>query len=305
MLVSAKTILEKANRGKYAVPAFNVNNMEMIQAIMAGAVQMKSPVILQTTEGAVRYAGMAYLVAMVQLAAEAHVPVALHLDHGKDIKLIKQALEAGYTSVMIDASDGSFADNVRLTKLVVERAHVRKISVEAELGAIVGVEDLVSVSQRDAHLTSPRLAADFVRQTGCDCLGVAIGTSHGAYKFKGMPHLDIKRLQEIKKAVRIPLALHGASGVPSYIVRLGTKYGAQLGKAQGNSDKEIRAAVRGGINKVNIDTDLRLAFTAGVRQALALHKGEFDPRKILKPARELMTQVVTEKIKLLGCGGRA
>lgn len=305
MLIGGKAILDKANRGHYAVPAFNVNNLEFIQAVIDAAVKMKSPVIMQTTEGAVSYAGMENLVGLVQLAARAHVPVALHLDHGKDLALIKRALNAGYTSVMIDASDKPYRENVRLTSQVVSWAHPKKISVEAELGAIAGIEDFVSVDERDARLTNADMAADFVKRTGCDYLGVAIGTSHGAYKFHGAAHLDLARLKEIKKKVRIPLALHGASTVPSYVVRLGTRYGAALGKAHGNDEKEIRAAVRAGICKVNIDTDLRLAFMAGVRQSLALKPGEFDPRKILKPAKDLITQVAVEKIKLLGSSGKA
>lgn len=305
MLVTGKYILDKANRLKYAVPAFNINNLEILQAVIEGATQMKSPVIVQTSEGAIDYAGMAYLVAMVQVAANSRLPVALHLDHGKDLAVIKQALNAGYTSVMIDASAGSYVDNVDKTKFVVDLAHAKKISVEAELGAIAGIEDFVSVDERDARLTNPHQAQDFVEKTGCDYLGVAIGTSHGAFKFKKEPHLDIKRLKEIKKRLKIPLALHGASTVPHYVVALGSKYGAQLSKARGNSEKEIRAAVKGGINKVNVDTDLRLAFTVGVRQALWQDPAQFDPRKVLKPAKELMKRVVMEKTKLLGSAGRA
>ncbi len=305
MLVSGKQILDKAHRGRYAVPAFNINNLEILQAVIESAVKMKSPVIVQTSEGAIDYAGMGYLVAMVQVAANSRVPMALHLDHGKDLKTIKQAINAGYTSVMIDASDKHFVENVRLTQLVVGWAHAKKVSVEAELGAIAGIEDFVNVSERDAKFTNPAQAADFVKRTGCDYLGVAIGTSHGAFKFKSEAKLDIKRLKEIKKAVKIPLALHGASTVPDYVVKLGTKYGAALSKANGNSEKEIKAAVKNGINKVNIDTDLRLAFTAGIRQSLMQNPGNFDPRKILKPAKDLMMKVVMGKMKLLGSVGKA
>lgn len=305
MLVTGKSLLDKANRAGYAVPAFNINNLEILQAVLAGCVKMKSPVIIQTSEGGIDYAGMEYLVAMVQASVRVKIPMALHLDHGKDLGVIKRALNAGYTSVMIDASDKPYLENVRLTRMVVEWAHAKRISVEAELGAIAGIEDFVSVSDRDAHLSDPEQAAEFVKKTGCDYLGVAIGTSHGAFKFKKNPRLDLVRLKEIKKKVKIPLALHGASTVPSYIVRLGTRYGARLGKARGNSEKEIKAAVKHGINKVNIDTDLRLAFSAGVRSALVLKPSEFDPRKIMKPAKELMTRVVMEKTKLLGSAGRA
>lgn len=304
MLVTGKYILDKANRGHYGVPAFNINNLEILQAVMAGVVKMKSPVILQTSEGAIDYAGMEYLIEMARVAARARVPVALHLDHGKNLELIKRGINAGYTSVMIDASDKPFAENARLTQLVIEWARAKKVSVEAELGALAGIEDFVSISEKDAHLTDPEKAKEFVKRTGCDYLGIAIGTSHGAYKFKGAAHLDIKRLREIKKVVKIPLALHGASTVPAYIIKLGTKFGAALGKAKGNSEKEIRQAVKNGINKVNIDTDLRLAFTAGLRQALSENPAQFDPRKILKPAKDLMTRVVIEKTKLLGSAGR-
>lgn len=304
MLVNSKFVLDKANKGRYAVPSFNVSNLETLQAVMAGALKMKSPVILQTSEGAIEYAGLEYLAAIVKVAAQGKLPVVLHLDHGKSLSMVKACLAAGYTSVMIDASDKSYSQNFKLTREVVKLAHRRKVSVEAELGAIAGIEDFVNVSERDAHFTNPEMAWKFVKGTGCDCLGVAIGTSHGAYKFSGAPRLDIERLKEIKKLVKIPLALHGASSVPSYIVKLGAKYGEVLGKVHGNSDKEVAQAIKFGINKVNIDTDLRLAFTAGVRMELAANPGIFDPRKILQPAKDLITQVVVEKIKLFGSAGQ-
>ena len=307
MLVTLKTILSKAHRRGYAVGAFNINNLEICQAVMIAAEKMRSPVVLQTSEGAIDYAGMDYLAAIARLAAEkARVPVVFHLDHGKDPKLVERAIKSGfYTSVMIDGSSHPYKENVRITKKIVAMAHRRGISVEAELGAIAGIEDFVSVSERDARFTNPEEAGRFVRETGCDALAVAIGTAHGAFKFKGEPKLDIVRLKKIKAAARLPLVLHGASGVPADIKRICAKYGCKIAEARGVSDSLISAAVRGGINKINIDTDLRLAFTAGVRHALAKHPEGIDPRKVLGPAKELIQQVVMQKMNLFGCAGKA
>src|SRR3989338_3820853 len=307
MLVTLKTILSKAHRRGYAVGAFNINNLEICQAVMIAAEKMRSPVVLQTSEGAIDYAGMDYLAAIARLAAEkARISVVFHLDHGKDPKLVERAIKSGfYTSVMIDGSSHPYKENVRITKKIVAMAHRRGISVEAELGAIAGIEDFVSVSERDARFTNPEEAGRFVRETGCDALAVAIGTAHGAFKFKGEPKLDIVRLKKIKAAARLPLVLHGASGVPADIKRICAKYGCKIAEARGVSDSLISAAVRGGINKINIDTDLRLAFTAGVRHALAKHPEGIDPRKVLGPAKELIQQVVMQKMKLFGCAGKA
>lgn len=307
MLVTLKPILAKAHRRGYAVGAFNINNLEICQAIVAAAEKVRSPVVLQTSEGAIEYAGMDYLAAIARLAAsKARVPVVFHLDHGKDPRLVERAIKSGYyTSVMIDGSSHPYKENVRITKKIVSMAHRRGISVEAELGAIAGIEDFVSVSERDARFTNPPEAGRFVRETGCDALAVAIGTSHGAFKFKGESKLDIARLKKIKVAARLPLVLHGASGVPADIKKLCAKYGCKISEARGVSDALIRAAVRNGINKVNIDTDLRIAFTAGVRYALAKHPEGIDPRKILGPAKDLIQQVVMQKMKLLGCAGKA
>lgn len=312
MLVTLKNILQKANKGNYAVGAFNVNNLEILDAVIRAAETMRSPVIVQTSEGGVHYAGMEEVVALMRLKAKkATVPVAVHLDHGKDVKLVRKAIDSGYTSVMIDGSHLSFAQNVAVTKDIVRRAHARKISVEAELGAIAGIEDFVSVAERDAHLTSPEQAVDFVQKTGCDALAIAVGTAHGAFKFKGEPKLDIDRIKKIKKLTKMPLVLHGASGIsPELLRRMHTQcsvFGdcARLDGARGVSDRMIRLAIKAGINKINIDSDLRIAFTAAVREKMLQDKKTFDPRTILGYARDLMQKVVEEKMKLFGSAGRA
>ena len=262
MLVSLKHILEKAERGRYAVGAFNVNNLETIQAMVLAAEAERSPVILQTSEGALAYAGMEELGALVHLAADrAHIPIVFHLDHGKHLEIIENAIKSGlYTSVMFDGSALSYEENVRTTKRLAKLAHEKNVSLEAELGAIAGMEDFISVKKRDAHLTNPDQAARFVKQTGCDALAIAIGTSHGAFKFKRTSSLDFERLLAIKLATSIPLVLHGASGIPASIKKQCQKYGCKITGAKGVSDANIKKAVTLGINKVNIDTDLRIAF---------------------------------------------
>lgn len=307
MLTTLKTVLSKAQRGNYAVGAFNINNLEILQAIVEAAVEETSPVILSTSEGAITYAGMDELGALVHLAAKKYkIPMVMHLDHGKNYDLVVEAIRSGYyTSVMYDGSSLPFEENIKTTKRIVKMAHARGISVEAELGAIAGIEDFVSVSERDAHLTDPDQAKEFVKRTQCDALAVAIGTSHGAYKFKGDSKLDIKRLEAINSQVKVPLVLHGASGVPASIKNLCIKYGCKIAKAKGVSDSSIKRAVAGGINKVNIDTDLRIAFDAGIRKFLKEKPEVFDPRKILEPARDLMTKVVRKKMQLFGCSGKA
>ena len=305
MLVTAKQLLVPARRKRYAVPAFNVNDLEFLRAVMDAAVAQKSPVIIQTSEGAVAYAGMDYLVAMARVAAQAPVPVALHLDHGKDLRVIRQAVQSGYTSVMFDGSSLPYAKNVAQTKKVVALAHAKRVSVEAELGAIAGIEDFVTVAERDAHLTDPNQAAAFVRSTRCDALAVAIGTRHGAFKFTGKTHLDIARLQAIAKRVSVPLVLHGASGIREDLKELAQTHGAKLGKARGVLDGDIKKAIQQGVAKVNIDTDLRLAFTAGVREAVDDLPTVIDPRKLLSPASALMREVAIQKMKLFKSAGRA
>ena len=305
MLVTAKQVLTKANKGKYAVGAFNTNNLEITKAIIEAAVELKSPVIIQTSEGAIEYAGLEYIFAINKIASQAKVPVALHLDHGKDLKTIKKCIDIGYTSVMYDGSSLPEKNNIANTKKVVAWAHKKGISVEAEIGALAGIEDFVSVSAKEAALTSPKQAVHFVKATKCDSLAIAIGTAHGAFKFKGACHLDFKRLKEIKAKTKMPLVLHGASGVPQELVALANKYGAKLADTKGVPDSQIKQAIKLGINKINTDTDLRIAFTAGVRKALKDNPAEFDPRKILGPAKELIKKVIKQRIKIFGSNNKA
>ncbi|HEU0050617.1 MAG TPA: class II fructose-bisphosphate aldolase [Patescibacteria group bacterium] len=305
MLVSSKNILTKARRAHYAVPAFNINNLEILKSVMHAATELKSPVIVQTSEGAIEYAGMKYLIAMVRAAADAPIPIALHLDHGKNMDVIKQAIRDGYTSVMMDGSSLPYEENVSKTKEIVKNAHAKHISVEAEIGVLSGIEDLVSVKKRDAILTNPEQALAFSRATGCDALAVAIGTSHGAYKFSGKTHLDIERLKRIAALVDLPLVLHGASGVLEDVVKLAEHFGAKLGKARGVLDADIKEAIKYGVAKINIDTDLRLAFTAGIHEAAHDLPKVIDPRKLLLPAMQLMAEVAKRKITLFKSAGRA
>lgn len=306
MLQTLSYVLKKANKNNYAVGAFNINNLEILQAVMNAAEAEQSPVIIQTSEGALNYAGMDELGTLVHLSAKkTKLPVVFHLDHGKKYDLVVKAIKSGYyTSVMFDGSSLSYKENVRLTKKIVNLAHKKNISVEAELGAIAGIEDFVSVKEKDAHLTDPEQAKDFVKRTGCDALAVAIGTSHGAYKYKGSSKLDLKRLKQIKEYVGIPIVLHGASGIPTNIKNICIKYGCDIQKAKGVSDANIKKAVKLGVNKINIDSDLRLAFDAGVRKFLQENPSEIDPRKILNPAKELITKVVRQKMQMLGCSSK-
>lgn len=304
MLVTTKKLLTIARAKKYAVPAMNVNNLETIKAIVFAAEKVRSPIILQTSEGAIEYAGMDYLTAMIRVASHGKIPVAMHLDHGKSFKMIQRACAHGFTSVMIDGSALPYTKNVSLTKRVVTLAHARGVSVEAEIGALAGIEDFVSVEDKDAHLTNPDEAARFVRATTCDALAIAIGTSHGAYKFKGNTHLDLDRLKRIAKLVRIPLVLHGASGVREDLVKLAEQHGAKLGDARGILDQDITAAIKFGIAKINIDTDLRIAFTAGMRESIDDLPRVIDPRKLLERSTLLMREVAMQKMKLFGSAGR-
>ena len=304
MLITTKKLLIAARAKKYAVPALNVNNLEMVKAIIGAAEKMRSPVIIQTSEGAIEYAGIEYLSALIRVAAAGKIPVAMHLDHGKKLEYVKMALKNGYTSVMFDGSTLDEKKNIEITKHVVKMARTYGASVEAEIGAIAGIEDFVSVEEKDAHLTNPEKALAFVRATGCDSLAVAIGTLHGAYKFKGETHLDIERLKKIAKLVKIPIVLHGASGVLEDVKALAEHHGAQLGKARGVLDIDIKQAIRHGVAKINIDTDLRLAFTAGIREAIDDLPRVIDPRKLLEPANLLMREVAMRKMKLFGSAGR-
>jgi len=303
MFTDTKKILTKAHKGNYAVPHFNINNMEIVQGVVRAAEKLNSPVILATSEGAVKYAGMDYLYCLARIAAKTKIPVALHLDHGTDMGIIKKAINTGYSSVMIDASHEKFEKNVSLTKKVVSLAHRKGISVEAELGTIGGTEDLVSAKK--IIYTDPERAKEFVERTRCDFLAVAIGTSHGAYKFQGRANLKINILKDIKKITKIPLVLHGASGVPVKIVQLAERYGADLSGVKGVPDSQIRLAIKSGINKINTDTDLRIAFDAAVRKFIKQKPKDFDPRHILSPARELIQNVAEQRIKLFGSKGKA
>jgi fructose-bisphosphate aldolase class II len=277
--------------------------MEIMQGIVKAAEKLRSPVILATSEGAIKYAGMRYLFELARIASEeSKVPIALHLDHGKNWHVIREAIMMGYSSVMIDASHEKFEKNIRLTRKVVELAHRKGVSVEAELGTIGGVED--SVKAKKIIYTDANFAYEFVQRTGCDFLAVAIGTSHGAYKFKGKAELKIDLLKDIKKKTKIPLVLHGASGVPKNLVRQAERYGAKLKDVKGVPDLQVKLAIKNGINKINTDTDLRLAFDAAVRKIIKKEPHEFDPREILAPARDKIQEIVEQRIKLFGSKGK-
>jgi len=305
MLLANRQILASAMAEKYAVGAFNVHNLESLQAVVTAAEEENSPVIVAVTPSAIKYAGLNYLGKLVKNAAgNVPVPMSLHLDHGENSKTIKKCMDAGFTSVMIDGSHLDFEENIKLAERIVELAHVKGVSVEAELGRLVGVEE-VSVEEKETILTDPEAAKEFVERTDVDALAVAIGTSHGVYKFQGEPKLDFGRLTEIRQKVDIPLVLHGASGVPAWIVEKATKYGAELAGAKGIPDENIKQAIRLGIAKINIDTDLRLAFIATIREVLATKPTQFDPRRILGPARETMKRVVKRKMRLFGSSNKA
>lgn len=303
MLVTLKQILNKANKGNYAVGAFNINNMEITQAIIQAAVAQKSPVILQTTEGALAYAGVDYLKCLAYNAAQQKVPVVLHMDHGRDMELIKKCIKAGWTGIMYDGSHLPLAENIKNTKKVVQLAHKKGIGVEGELGTIGGAEE--KIVARNIIYTDLEAAQEFVEKTGVDALAIAIGTSHGAYKFAGSARLDLHLLKTIKAKLKMPLVLHGASGVPAWLVTQAARYGAELGKPEGVPDERINEAVNYGINKINTDTDLRLAFDAAIRKFLTEKPQDFDPRHILAPARELIQQVAEHRIQLFGSSGKA
>lgn len=282
-LVPVSVLLRAAEAGNYAVGAFNLNNLEILQSIIAAAEAEQAPVIIQATQGGIKYGGLSYIAAMGRVAAEeASVPVALNLDHGTSFEQAVRCIKAGFSAVMIDGSKLPFDENVALVKKVADVAHAVGVSVETELGKIGGTEDNITVSQREALMTEPGEAAEFVAKSGADALAVSIGTAHGVYH--GEPKLDFARLQEIDRVVSIPLVLHGASGVP---------------------DSSIREAIRFGIRKINIDTEIRLAFAGSLRELLARDAKVYDPREILGPAREAMQKVVQEKIRLFGASGQA
>ncbi len=304
-LASLRDMYEKAVKGYYAIPQFNVNNLEFIQAALEVAEEMKAPIIMAASKSAIKYAGMNYLMGMVNAGcSEVSVPVAMHLDHGAEPADAKMCIDAGFTSVMIDASHEDLDGNIRITKQVSEMAKSKGVCVEAELGRLGGIEDEVVVDEKDAFLTDPSEAERFVKESGCDALAIAVGTSHGAYKFKTSPKLAMDRITEIKGLTKIALVLHGASGVPKELLDLGAKYGAELPGAMGVPDEAYKDAITRGINKVNIDTDLRLAFMSHIRQFLTENPSVFDPRKILKPAKEAIKEQMRNKIALFGCEGK-
>ena len=299
-LVTTKEMFEKSMKEKFAIGAFNVNNMELIQGIVDAAAENNSPVILQASSSAIKYARINYLMKMVEAAMEEHpeVPVAIHLDHGPDFETAKMCIDNGFTSVMIDGSKYDFEENVALTKKVVDYAHSKGVVVEAELGKLAGIEDEVNVSEKDAMYTDPEQAKEFVERTGCDSLAIAIGTSHGAYKFKGEAKLRFDILAKIKELIpNTPIVLHGASTVIPELVDMCNKYGGNIPGAKGVPDEMLHEASLSGVSKINVDTDLRLAMTSEIRKVFAEEPGVFDPRKYLAPARESIKKTVEHKIR--------
>ena len=320
-IVTTKEMFRKAYEGGYAVGAFNVNNMEIVQGITEAAKEEKAPLILQVSKGARAYANHTYLVKLVEAAVIEcpEIPIALHLDHGPDFETCKSCIDGGFTSVMIDASSKPFAENIEITKKVVEYAHDHGVVVEAELGTLAGVEDEVKVKAEDSSYTRPEEVEEFVTKTGCDSLAIAIGTSHGAYKFtpdqctrneQGIlvpPPLRFDVLEEVSKRLPgFPIVLHGSSSVPQNFVKMINENGGQMPDAIGIPEDELRHAAELSVCKINIDSDLRLAMTATIREHFVQHPGDFDPRQYLKPARAAIKELVRHKlIDVLGCAGKA
>ena len=302
-LVTTKEMFEKSMKEHFAIGAFNINNMEFIQAITDAANEAKSPVILQVSSSAIKYARIPYLRKMVEAAVETtDIPIALHLDHGPDFETCKMCIDNGFTSVMIDASKYDFEENVRITKEVVDYAHSHGVVVEAELGTLAGVEDEVNVSDDDAKYTNPDQAKEFVERTGCDSLAIAIGTSHGAYKFKGDAKLRFDILAKVKeKLPNTPIVLHGASSVIPELVDMCNNNGANIPGAKGCPDEMLKQAGENGVSKINVDTDLRLAMTAQIRRVFNESPEVFDPRKYLGAARDEIKATVSHKIKDVFC----
>lgn len=310
-LVDTKKMFKMAYKNGYAVGAFNVNNMEITQGIVSAIAEQKAPLILQISKGARAYASMSYLKAIINVAVEENpdIPIVMHLDHGDTFEICKQCVDDGFTSVMVDASHHPFEENIAITKKVVEYAHAHNVVVEAELGQLGGIEeDIVGVSADDikSHLTDPDQAVEFVEKTGCDSLAVACGTSHGAYKFKTEPTLAFDVIQGVAdKLAGFPLVMHGSSSVLKEFKDLINKYGGNMPDAMGVPEEAISKASKMAVCKVNIDTDLRMAMTAKIRQVYAESPAEFDPRKYLGPAREAIKNMVTHKLGVLGCVGKA
>jgi len=309
-LVTTKEMFEKAYKGGYAIGAFNVNNMEIVQGITEAAKEVNAPLILQVSKGARAYANHTYLMKLVEAAvAETGLPIALHLDHGSDFELCKSCIDGGFTSVMIDASSKSFEENIAITRQVVEYAHDHGVVVEAELGTLAGVEDEVNVSAEDSSYTKPEDVQEFVERTGCDSLAIAIGTSHGAYKFKPgtNPQLRFDILEDVASRLPgFPIVLHGASSVPQNFVEIINANGGNMPGAIGVPEDQLRQAASLAVCKINIDSDLRLAMTASVRKYFNEHPDHFDPRQYLTPARSAIKDMVKHKIvNVLGCDGKA
>ena len=319
-LTSPRAMFERAYKEGYAIGAFNVNNMEIIQGIMEAGTEEKAPLILQVSAGARKYAGQNYIVKLIEAGLlEADLPVVLHLDHGADFDICKACVDGGFTSVMIDASSKPFAENIEITRKVVEYAHDHGVVVEAELGALAGIEDDVQVSAEESHYTHPEEVEEFVSKTGCDSLAIAIGTSHGAYKFtaaqctrneKGElvpPPLRFDILDEVvKRLPGFPIVLHGSSSVPQEFVRMVNEFGGKMPDAVGIPEEQLRKAARSAVCKINIDSDLRLAMTGTIRKFMAEHPDKFDPREYLKPARAAIKELVSHKIvDVLGCDHKA
>ena len=309
-LVTTKEMFEKAYKGGYAVGAFNVNNMEIVQGITEAAKELNAPLILQVSKGARAYANHTYLMKLVEAAViETGLPIALHLDHGNSFELCKSCIDGGFTSVMIDASSKSFEDNIALTRQVVEYAHDHGVVVEAELGTLAGIEDEVNVAAEDSSYTRPEDVQEFVERTGCDSLAIAIGTSHGAYKFKPGtdPRLRLDILEDIERRLPgFPIVLHGSSSVPQEFVKIINENGGNMPGAIGIPEEQLRLAAQRAVCKINIDSDLRLAMTANIRQYFNEHPDHFDPRQYLTPARSAIKEMVKHKIvNVLGCDGKA
>jgi fructose-bisphosphate aldolase class II len=307
-LVTSTEMFKKAYDGGYAIGAFNVNNMEIVQGITEAAKELSAPLILQVSKGARAYANPIYLRKLVEAALEdTGLPICLHLDHGDTFETCKDCVDSGFTSVMIDGSHHSFEDNIALTKKVVEYAHAKGVVVEAELGRLEGVEDEVKVAAGEGSYTQPEEVEEFVSKTGVDSLAIAIGTSHGAYKFKGKAELRFDILDEVTKRLPgYPIVLHGASSVIPEFVDMINKYGGEMPGAKGVPEEMLRRAAKSAVCKINIDSDLRLAMTASIRKHFAEHPSDFDPRQYLKPARAAIKQLVKNKIEnVLGCAGKA
>ena len=307
-LVNSRDLFKRAYEEGYAIGAFNVNNMEIIQGIVEGATAEKAPLILQVSAGARKYANHTYLMKLIEAAMETSgLPIVVHLDHGPDFETCKTVIDGGFTSVMIDGSHLPFEENIKLTRQVVEYAHDRGVTVEGELGRLAGVEDDINVSHEDSSYTRPEEVEEFVHKTGCDSLAIAIGTSHGAFKFKGEPKLRFDILEEVSRRLPgFPIVLHGASSVvPEYVTMI-NQYGGSMAGAQGVPEEMLRKAASMAVCKINIDSDLRLAFTAKIREHFAKHPDHFDPRQYLSEARSELAKMVRHKIvNVLGCNGKA